>query len=260
MASVSRGEEYHRQPDGTILYGTSWRGNSAGTCILLLPNLGETLLHGRYETLCEHLSEEDRDVIALELRGHRLSQGEWSVHAFHADTAALLAYFRSRYETFVVIASGFSASVMLEYDDQAHELRPLPPLPDGMVLLDPVFDGNTLLPRQGVVQRLARVVVPKQVVAKRLARLDVRFEDPVRAWHFFERYRLEPVRIQTPTTLFIADDVLTDRLKRLFGSVTLEQLEPGTTRAELARHTARVRAAVDRVLSGERPHRFRAVR
>jgi len=251
---------HHRQPDGTMIYGKRWALGKTNTAILIIPNIGETLLDGYYGRFAEHLLEKGTAIFILELRGHKLSEGEWSLHAYRADIAYWMAHFRSTYKHLYVVAHGFSASTMLEYDDQAHRFpSQLPPLPDGMVLIDPIFSGKDLLPAHGRGHKVARTLLGNRAYEKKLRGMNVRFADPKAFWKEMEAYVLDPVRIQTPSVLFVAGDELASPLKRVFGSVNMRRvtwLHHGT-RAEFAKHARAITEAIAYVKQEGKPHRFR---
>lgn len=242
-------ERHHRLPDGTLVYEKAWEsGREAG--LLIIPDIGQTVLHPYFDRLGEHLSTH-MDVVLLELRGHRLSQGKWSLPQYRRDIAHWIVKYRS-FKRFYVLALGFSATTLLEYDDQAHTFRG-PPVPDGMVLINPAFSGSDVLP-DGIFRRRA--------VMKHLAKHKVSVEDVGMLIRSMDAYVFNPVRIQTPSVVFVAGDVLGEPLQKIFGSVDLRTqrwLHHGT-QAEVAKHLKEVESAVKMLLSGERPHRFRAGR
>lgn len=264
MESGSRGEDLlHKQPDGTRLLVRRW--GTGKRAVLILPALGESLSEGFYDRIASAILARDLTVYALELRGHDLSQGWWTLNAFRVDVAYWIATLSEKHRHVYVIASGLSASVMLEYEEQAHRM-PDPPIPDGMLLLSPVFRGRDVLPE------LPRTFLPggrRRALARIFARADgshgfrrcrLDREGMERLWDELSAYVLPPVRVQTPSVMLVPTEVHANPLKRVFGSIAIRRVVwlHGDTEAGLAAHLAEVREAFRAVREAEKPIRFRS--
>lgn len=245
MGSISRTQVHERHPDGTIM--SAWvyeRGNPERT-LLVLPSLGEKA--GRYEGLMQSLLPENTRGYLLDLRGHGLSQGRWRLSAYRAD----IAYWIDKLDGPFVIANGFSAGTMLEYEHQAHELRELPDVPCGMLLLSPIINGNNLLPAGMLARNLEK-------------HFGCRIDDQKKVRDQLSHYLLGYVRVQTPTTIIIPHNDPADLIGRVRGNVRVRRVKwlhhERATRAELAAHIDILRDELGSLLQADRPIRFRAAR
>jgi hypothetical protein len=267
-----------RMPDGTLLFVRELRQGDVRRQVLILPHLGESIMDPAHERIARSIMEEGMLVRLVELRAHKLSEGHWSLGAFRRDLTQLIAQCASSGVPLYVVAWGLCASTMLEYDDQAHTFRGMfPPLPSGMLLLDPLFSGKDILPRSRL-HRAARAVSPalSRAVLSRLLRAPggygfgacrLRREDLSRFWRELSAYEFVPVRAQTPSWALVPIDEHADPLKRIFGSVRvkrvdwLHHLRAGKlSSAQAAQHLAELRSAFSAVLESEPPIRFRVER
>ncbi len=266
----------HRQPDGTVLLLRTFSLGEPRRAILLLPDMGESLSDGLYDALARSLLSPGTVAYAVELRGHTLSQGRWSLHAHRVDIAYLIAHLRRLHGELFVVASGISASTMLEYDDQAHRFPSrMPPLPSGMLLLSPTFSGKDALPKatrpKPAMRRIAPALHDRLVLRAlrgkggagyghcRIDRAGARV-----FWDELSAYRFGPVRVQTPSAMLVPMDTHAEPLKRVFGNVRLMRFDwlPSLRRrdidaVELAQHLHEISAAFASVAAAERPIRFR---
>lgn len=233
----------------------AYRYGSGSRAVLFLPSLGQSADVHRH--VARALASDDTVCYLPDLRGHGLSQGRWSLFPYRADVAYWIASLRS-YSELYVIGHGLSASTMLEYDHQAHELDDLPPMPDGMLLLGPLFSGREILP-EGMFRMLNVRLFRKS--------LNCRLHDPEEAWEEIARYGMHPCRIQTPATVLVAADEQRDPLDYLSGEVKVRRvpwlhhaLSGRVTRAELARHTSEIRDELQQLFAADDPIRFRLAR
>jgi pimeloyl-ACP methyl ester carboxylesterase len=252
-ASPASGMIHPRLPDGTITAVRHYvpERNSRIAC-LLLPDLGESSVV--YEGLGKLLAEAGAEVYAPDLRGHAMSEGTWSLSAQRADIAAWIHVLRVEHERVVIVASGLHASLLLELEEQAHEMRSIerPDLPDGLVLLEPLLNGVTIRPRGAGALLTDRFGECRDLTARARAELS----------HF----RLGPVRVQTPTVLFVKGSLVSDDpqdvLKRIFGNVKVFRapwISP-TTRVERIRAEHEIARSVVSLSKAEQPIRFRSKR
>lgn len=224
-------------PDGTILFVR--RCGEDNPAILILPALGERAdAHLRTLEAVAPLGT----AYLMELRGHGLSEGEYSLALHRRDVLGWLRFLRRQHGHVYVVAHGLSASLLLEHEESAHRrhAEERPDLPDGMVLAEPVF-GHAL-PRFFALRALRR-----RYPALRMPR------DARRLLDDLSSFSLAPVRAQTPTVVLSTND---DILRRVFHARLLRTEACGTDaqRAHLVQSIARELA---HVMQQERPIRFR---
>jgi hypothetical protein len=124
MVRISEDKLYIPAKDGRILL-LHRRAHGNKRAILISCGLKENSTF--YERLAEDLADEQTTSYTLELRGHG-SEGKWSLHDHRKDIAHILDLLHKKFKSVYVVASGCSAQVMLEreQDTKIH----------GMVLLD----------------------------------------------------------------------------------------------------------------------------
>ena len=119
--------------DGVALRGERWDGGDMW--VVLLHDLGPEEDLDRWRPLLPHLADGGWTVLALDLRGHGASDGEWSVDRAVPDVAAALGFARARGATrVVVVAAGESAVAALHASATAAA--------DALVLLSPAIDAD----------------------------------------------------------------------------------------------------------------------
>ena len=211
---------HEHMQDGTVLYYREKQGD--GPVVLLLPDVGETIRDPFWMRLQHRLGHS----VAVDLRGHGQSLGTYSYEGHWRDILHWIAKLRGQ---LYVIAKGLSASLLLHYENEAHFLHKRPPLPDGMVLLDPWFEGRKTSQEPNL-----------------------------------KKYVLDPVRVQTPTRIFIpAEEYTTEHLRRLFGTCmtfSTKLLHGKQSKAEQSVLIKDIVGALTAVQEHERPIRFRASR
>lgn len=116
--------------DGAILRGQLWPGSTSW--VVLLHEPGDDMDLDLWLPLAPHLAAREWSVLAVDLRGHGASDGEWDPALATADLTAMVAFARGEGATFVAIA-GARESVVTA-------LRSAPAArPDAMVLLSPAL-------------------------------------------------------------------------------------------------------------------------
>ncbi|MBR9701068.1 hypothetical protein GOV11_04340 [Candidatus Woesearchaeota archaeon] len=218
-------EQMHQMmPDGTRLFVRKFTGDS-DKAVLVLPDVGESIDEGIYPHLQKHLS--GYTSYFVDLRGHGHSHGKHILDHHWLDIQYWIIRLKKDHKRLYVIAKGLSASLLLKYEDQAHYLDRIPPIPDGLVLLAPLFEGR-----------------------------HSKSKDPAMK-HFF----LGPVRMQTPTRIFIpGKDYTTDHLKRFFGNcLTFKAswLHRGPfSHVEMKQGLDKIEAQLTAISKAEKPIRF----
>ncbi len=228
-------ELHHKVHDGSVQYARKYEGDSPA--ILVLPDFGESLKDDFWIMLRSYLPK--NVTYFVELRGHPLSSGEYSLKHHWEDIQYWVMRLQREHGNVVVVAKGLTASMLLHYESQAHLLVDRPPLPEGMVLLSPWFQGKR------VVWNHCRKPREHKAESKRLY-----------------NFVLSPVRVQTPTRIFIPhEDFTVNHLKKIFGKCLTRKvrwLHPGhrPTKVELKQGLKEVGEAIASVLEEERPIRF----
>jgi pimeloyl-ACP methyl ester carboxylesterase len=116
--------------NGCVLRGQIWPGESVW--VVLLHDVGPDEDLDRWRPLIPSLLAERLSVLAVDLRGHGASGGEWAEEAAVEDVAEIVRYLKERVaETVVVIAAGMTATSAL----WAAELVRM----EGAVLLSPTI-------------------------------------------------------------------------------------------------------------------------
>jgi pimeloyl-ACP methyl ester carboxylesterase len=126
--------------DGVILRGLVW-GNHPDRAILL-HDIGETADLDDWRPLIPALLGQEFTVLAVDLRGHGASDGDWNPDACVTDIAAIVK--SSRTGCVVIVAAGAAATAAV----RAMELEPV----DGLVLLSPALEDEP--PRGAGVSKL----------------------------------------------------------------------------------------------------------
>ena len=135
-------------PDDTVLVVRRFDGPlRAG--VLIIPDHGKLI--ERYERLAESLQAAGFNVFLLELRGHGLSEGNWSLQKHFSDIEQLLEALRyhKHHGALYIIAEGVSATLLLQHR----------PAVNGVVLLDPVQEWREVKLSPVHVQLPTRIVV-----------------------------------------------------------------------------------------------------
>jgi pimeloyl-ACP methyl ester carboxylesterase len=128
--------------DGVILRGLVWGGHPDRA--ILLHDAGETADLDDWRPLIPTLLGQDLTVLAVDLRGHGASDGEWDPEACVADIAAVVR--ASKTGGVVIVAAGAAATAAV----CAMELEPV----DGLILLSPLLSAETAPPRGAGVSKL----------------------------------------------------------------------------------------------------------
>jgi pimeloyl-ACP methyl ester carboxylesterase len=126
--------------DGVLLRGLIWGGHPDR--VILLHDAGAIADLDDWRPLIPTLLGQDLSVLAVDLRGHGASDGEWDPGACVADIAAIVN--SSRTGCVVIVAAGAAATAAV----RAMELEPV----DGLVLLSPALEDET--PRGAGVSKL----------------------------------------------------------------------------------------------------------
>lgn len=116
--------------DGTILRGQRWAGS--GAWVVLLHEPGDDWDLDRWQPLALFLAARDWTVLAVDLRGHGASAGEWDPGRAVEDLGAIVAFARAGGATFVAI-TGAGASAITALQSVAATR------PGAMVLLSPTL-------------------------------------------------------------------------------------------------------------------------
>ena len=117
--------------DGVVLRGERWAGGDVW--VVLLHDRGPEEDLDRWRPLLPHLVDGGWTVLALDLRGHGASDGEWSDEHAVADVAGAIEFARAGGAARVaVIAAGESAVAALRASGNAAA--------DALVLLSPAID------------------------------------------------------------------------------------------------------------------------
>ncbi|MDD9954507.1 MAG: alpha/beta fold hydrolase [Candidatus Woesearchaeota archaeon] len=247
--------------------------------IVVFPGLGISSQHAFYQ----QLGDLDHSVYVVELRGHGKSEGEWSLDHHRQDIAHVLREFKGKHNHLFTVASGLSASLLLEHEHMAHEQNPKgQPLPDGMVLLHPTMEGATLLPKDSLTtdvlrampllnQTFLRGMLEKMNKAKghvdrpknwgkahygfcRVPKHYVKM-----FWEQLASYTMPKVRVQTPTTIFLPRGT-SDHLTRIYGNTRMKQVSwmvDDPSKAEHAHAVQEVTNALQEIMKEEVPIRFK---
>lgn len=119
--------------DGAVLRGQRWVGNS--TWVILLHESGDDADLDRWMPLAPHLAGRGWSVLAVDLRGHGASDGDWDPRLADRDVAVVVEFARSHGAAFVCLgAAGDSATTVLRLAGEAR--------PDVLVLLSPKVDAD----------------------------------------------------------------------------------------------------------------------
>lgn len=226
---------HHTMHDGVVQYARMYEGK--GPALIIFPDFGESIKDNFWTTIRSHLP--GHAIYVVELRGHSLSGGAYTLDNHWHDIQYWILRAIKKHKEVVVIAKGLSASILLNYESQVHLLHETrrPPLPVGMVLLAPWFEGRK------VSWKSCRKT-SKQVLKS------------------LRSFVLPPVRIQTPTKIFIPyEDYSMGHLKKIFGTCATEKVRwlhkgHNPTRIELMHGLKQISEAVDEISEAERPIRF----
>lgn len=119
--------------DGVTLRGERWGVND--TWVVLLHDRGPDEDLDRWRPLVPRLADDGWTSLALDLRGHGASDGEWSGDLAVADVAAAVGFARARGASRVVVAAaGDSAVATLRASTSARA--------DALVLLSPAIRAD----------------------------------------------------------------------------------------------------------------------
>ena len=134
---------HSKMSDGKLLLVKKFVYNKSNKAILILPRVGASIKEEFYQCLGQELSVQG-EVHLLELRGHKLSQGKYSVDAHWGDMQYWIVKLKKEYKEVFVVAEEMSASLLLQFESQVHTMTKSlrPPIPDGYVLIDPVFESK----------------------------------------------------------------------------------------------------------------------
>ncbi len=120
--------------DGVVIRGQQW--GSGPDWIILVHEPGEDRDLDDWHPLLPPILTLERTVLAIDLRGHGASDGEWDdTQSSNADIAVLMAFAQSNGATWVALAgAGDSATRILEYSS-ANSI-------DASILLSPTFHNG----------------------------------------------------------------------------------------------------------------------
>jgi alpha-beta hydrolase superfamily lysophospholipase len=193
--------------DGTILIVRRvWGGR--GKAVLVLPSEGEHISGAFYDDLGHAIADRNTTAYLLELRGHGISEGRWSLEEHRRDIDHVIEMLHKAFHEVYVIAQGLSASLMLEREHTGQAIN-------GMLLIAPRFEH-----KKGK-----------------------------------QEYRLQPVRVQTPTIIFTSAH--NDALRRIFGPVRIRAgWAEAASQVEHMRCVHTIRDSLRELEREERPIRF----
>jgi pimeloyl-ACP methyl ester carboxylesterase len=134
-------------PDGTILRGLRWPQPDEEMCLLLLHDAREDVDLEDWIPFIPYLLGQNATVLALDLRGHGASEGEWNADMAGGDVAAMIQFARDDgARCLVIVADGAGGIAALN----AAETNPI----DGIVLISPLLDEDEPAPRGAGVAKL----------------------------------------------------------------------------------------------------------
>lgn len=192
MVKTSSVELHLHVPHNTVLVARKY-DRDTDTAVLIIPDFGETILHGKYDVLCESIPF---TTYLLELRGHGHSEGQWTVAHHLNDVQVLLQSLSGKFRKVFIIAHGITASLLLEWEHQQHLLQPA-----GMLLVAPEQQRKLgIFSHTGACRTHPRL------------RADL------------ASFTMRPVRVQTPTIIF--SDPAHPILKSIFGPVKVKRIQP----------------------------------
>jgi pimeloyl-ACP methyl ester carboxylesterase len=116
--------------EGVILRGQRWPGSN--TWVVLLHEPGDDMDLDRWLPLAPYLAAREWSVLAVDLRGHGASEGEWDPTLATADLTAVIDFARGEGATFVAIAGARESAITALRSAAATR-------PDAMVLLSPTL-------------------------------------------------------------------------------------------------------------------------
>lgn len=267
---------HQRMPDGTILLLRRFafpakKHSSVG--VLFLPNpLAHASDQGVVFACAEMLPDKQTTSYVLQPRGTGGSEGFWSLASHRADILDWLGALRKIHKKMIVVAEGLSANILLELEEESHhrnEKRRF--LPDGMVLFDPVREGDSLAPAGTLLRRISsfaphfsakmRTKKGTAIGTAHLGHARIRAREAHAVLSKLDAFRLSPVRLQTHTVLFLSKDH--DRIgKMLFGNVRISHhfgaIEPDQhmTFPQMLLRAKEINAQVLELADRESPIRF----
>jgi alpha-beta hydrolase superfamily lysophospholipase len=107
------------------------RFNGGGKrAVLIVPGMQRRISERWYDDLASSLRDESTTTYLLELRGHGLSEGKFSLDQHRKDLELVLGLLRKRFKKIFTISHDLSASVLLSHE---HNL-------DGMILIEPSLE------------------------------------------------------------------------------------------------------------------------
>lgn len=123
--SLERTEDLHvPMIDGTLLVVR--RTKCGDKAVLVFPALGSTIDNDFHIDLC---NIEGATTYIVELRGHGLSEGRWSLEQQREDMRHIIKLLREHFHSVYVIAHDITAALMLESECDV----------DGMILVNPLL-------------------------------------------------------------------------------------------------------------------------
>ena len=132
-------------PDGTILRGLRWAGHA--DLVLLLHDARDNADLEDWHALVPFLLSQDVTVLAVDLRGHGASEGDWTPEHAPSDISAMVGYARSEGAgCILVVADGASGTAALK----AADVSPV----DGIALLSTTLEEREAAPRGAGVAKL----------------------------------------------------------------------------------------------------------
>lgn len=235
MTGIRQFQDSHeRMPDGIILHCRK-RESRSREAVLVLPHITESITGDFYAEI-ERSLPSDMAAWMIELRGHGISHGAYDLGKHRDDVRHWVTRLADHHRLFV-IAVGMSASLVLQFEERANYLSASrrPPMPGGMILVSPTFEG-------GLPARLGSCKRPARSLAGEL-----------------KEFILEPIRLQTPSRIFLPEKESIAHLRRLFGSCLARKvgwLHPEASSLEERAGVKDVVAALEELREEDEPIRF----
>lgn len=131
--------------DGIVLRGLRWAGDA--DLVLLLHDARDNADLEDWNALVPFLLSQDVTVLAVDLRGHGASEGDWKPEHAPSDVSAMVGFARNEGAgCIVVVADGVSGIAALK----AAEASPV----DGIALLSTKLEEDAPVPRGAGVAKL----------------------------------------------------------------------------------------------------------
>ena len=289
---------------------------------LVLPGLGASIAAHDYfyEDLGQAIANTTATTVYLaELRGHGISEGQWSLEKHRTDIITLLSILRQQYQKVLVVAHSLSASILLELENStslqlneyssnhttiqpqknslqktslqktSHHTKQVL-LPDGMLLLAPVFTLQPFIPKfVRLLHHFPQLTL--FALTHALARVNAQHHDThikyrrsvlyfghcriprvslLQFWKELSGFYLGPVRIQTPSIIvYPAQELIhheNDPLLRVFGNAKVLRaswlhhvIRERATSVQQIQRIHNITALLKELMTQEKPVRFSTV-